>query len=84
MKRRKLVFMCILAFAINLTVCNTALAQRAIENATEFTQKIVEREEDESDRRSSDANSNIEWQDTDGSDDTGSEGQSNQEIQQGQ
>lgn len=77
-------FMCISAFVISLAVCPTAMAQRGLENAEEFTQKVVEQAESESTRQPSNTDNEIKWQDETSSDSLDSSGQSNQQSQQGQ
>ena len=64
MKKINFVFCCVAAVAVNMVICTSSQAQRAIENANEFMEKAVEQAEDGNVRRPSNSNAQIEWDDT--------------------
>ena len=65
---RRLVYICLAAFTVSLAVCGTSSAQRAMENAEEFQEKVEQQVEDESLRRQTSGQGDIEWQDNASSD----------------
>lgn len=82
MRKITMIAMCLISCAVSAIVCDSILAG-PMENAGEFQEKIVEREEEQSSGMESGAGGdNITWQDTGGSGKADSTEQSGQQNQQ--
>jgi len=81
MRKMVLVTMCVLALALNMVVCGSVLAG-ALENASEFQNEIVEKEEQQSENKEAAGSGPVTWQDAGDSDNADSGDQAGQQPQQ--